>query len=121
MANNGEEQPVIVVSTDHMLQLGIELAGFKIREAIKLSHHQKFKSLYGCLAKSASVCFSDLQTKDLGDSKISKVDPIYFLAALYWMKGYGTEERAASACKISSCKTFRDHTLEYLKALQALK
>jgi hypothetical protein len=72
MAENQEER-VIRPSTKHMLQLGIKLSGKHLTRSVK-SNIRRFRDLYGPHPKAAVKCFVDLQTKDIGDAKIEKID-----------------------------------------------
>jgi DDE superfamily endonuclease len=117
MANN---QPVLLnVSPQHMMQLGLQLGGLKPTN--EKSNEERFRALYGIGAKTASEIFKDIQTEDIGDAKIQKADPTYFLTMLYWARGYGNSHRVCGACKINSRTTFQKHSWAYLSAVQALK
>lgn len=116
MANN---QQILVVNEHHMLQLGLEYGGYK--PTSDRTDASRFRKLYGIDPSGASRCFTDLQTTDIGEYKISKINPLNFLMTLFWIHGYGTETRVTGAFKLGSEKTCREHTWEYLSAIQALK
>jgi hypothetical protein len=116
MANN---QHVLVVNEHHMLQLGIEYGGFE--QTSDRTDACRFRKLYGIDPSGASKCFRDLQTTDIGEYKISKINPLNFLMTLYWVYGYGTETRVTGAFRLGSEKTCRQHVWVYLSAIQALK
>lgn len=112
------QQPVLVVNEHHMMQLGVEYGGF--RSTSVEADKKRFREMYGIDPNGASLIFRDLQTMDLGEAAIKKVDPFYFLMTLYWVHGYGTEARVCGTFHVNAKKTFRNHGWEYLAALQAL-
>jgi hypothetical protein len=113
------QQRVLRINEQHILQLGLEFAGAKMTQSDK-SNQRKFRDLYGPDPKAAAVCFVDLQTKDIGDARIKRIDPFYFFVALYWLRGYGTETRVSSAFRIACNETGRNHSWKYVAAIQAL-
>jgi hypothetical protein len=114
----GDNNEVIHVNSDHMLQLGIEFGGFKIVGAN--TNKKRFRQLYGVDSDVASKCFMDLQTKDIGEKRIQKINPYYFLMTIYWIYDYGTETTISGTFHIGAEKTFRKHGWKYLAAIQAL-
>jgi hypothetical protein len=114
-----QEHRVLRLTEQHMLQLGLEFAGKQLMRS-ENSNVRKFKDLYGPHPKSAAKCFIDLQTKEIGDARIEKIDPFYFLVTLYWLRGYGTDTRVSAAFGIQCSETKRDHCWKYTAAIHAL-
>lgn len=112
--------PVIVVTEQQMLKLGVETGGFKLTGR-NLTNLQRFRDLYGLYPKSAVVVFLDLQTYDSGQARIAKVSLFSFLMALSYARGYGIETRVMGAFGFSCATTFRNHVWTYLSAIQGLK
>jgi hypothetical protein len=109
-----------VVNEEQMLQLGLEIGGFGQGGSLQ-TDMRRFRDLYGGHPKATAAVFRDLQTIDMGDAKIVKISLQYFLMALYYLRGYGIENRVMVVFGLKCPKTFRHHIWTYLKAMQALK
>jgi len=102
-----------------MLQLGVNLAGFEYTDT--KANKTQFRDCYGMDALGVSNAFRDIQLEVVGDAKIDNPRPNYFLMALYWFRGYGTENRVAGVFKIKTTKTFRKYAIQYAEAIHGLK
>jgi hypothetical protein len=83
-------------SNKEFLFLGLELAGFPaytIGRNKKKMNRERFKdSFYARPHQTVENIFDDIQDEDLGESRISKPDPIYLLLALFYLKKYPTKQ-----------------------------
>ena len=105
------------------LFLGLDLAGFSSytiqRNATKMNL-ERFKDSFYASPQTSKNIFVDIQDEDLGESRISKPNPIYLLLALFYLKKYPTKH-ALAAFLDSTEKTGLDWAKRYVKAIQALK
>ena len=74
-------------SNQEFLFLGLELAGFTsytIQRNGKKMNRERFKDSFYASPQTAENIFTDIQDEDLGESRISKPDPMYLLLALLY-------------------------------------
>jgi hypothetical protein len=115
-----QRRTITIVSEKQMLQLGLETCGF-VRTTNETSDESRFQDLFGACPGAAVKLFKDLQTEDLGDAKIKKINLKNFFMTLYYARGYGIETRVMTVFNIKCPKNFRMHVWQYLAAIQALK
>ncbi len=101
-----------------MQVLGIQFAGFE--QVSQTTDKARFRGTYGIDSVACSKMFYDIQTANIGDSIVKKIEVVYFLLTLFWMHSYSTE--IALAAKFKLCeRTIRNKLWVYGKAIQALK
>ena len=86
-------------SSKEFLFLGLELAGFSgysIRCNEKKMNRERFKDSFYASPQTSENIFVDIQDEDLGESRISKPNPIYLLLALFYLKKYPTKHALAA-------------------------
>ncbi len=103
-------------SSKEFLFLGLELAGF----TGYTMNLPRFKDIFYASPQTAENIFVNIQDEDLGESRISKPDPIYLLLALFYLKKYPTKHDLAAFID-STEKTVLGWAKRYVKAIQALK
>jgi hypothetical protein len=114
---------VLRFSSNEFYFLGLELAGFTpytIRRNEKKMNLERFKDSFYASPQTVENMFADIQDEDLGESRISKPDPIYLLLGLFYLKKYPTKH-ALAAFLDSTEKTVLAWAKCYVKAIQALK
>jgi hypothetical protein len=109
----------VVLNEQQMLQFGLEIAGFRL--TTPKTDLRRFRDLYGGDPGVTASVFQDIQTLEIGEAKIKKVCLVYFLMALYYVRGYGVENRVMTVFGLKCTKLFRKHVWGYLTAIQALK
>jgi hypothetical protein len=110
-------------SSKEFLFLGLELAGFSsytIRRNEKKMNRERFKDSFYASPQTVENIFDDIQDEDLGESRISKPNPLYLLLGLFYLKKYPTKH-ALAAFLDSTEKTVLTWAKRYVKAIQALK
>lgn len=109
-------------SRAEFLYLGLELAGFSIRNVegnTASTNNLRFQDFFYACPKTVEDIFVDIQGPDLGESSISKPNPTYLLLALFHLKKYGTKYNLAALID-SSEKTALYQAKRYVQAIQAL-
>jgi hypothetical protein len=101
----------------------LELAGFSgctIRHNKKKMNRERFKDSFYASPQIVENIFDDIQDEDLGESRISKPNPLYLLLGLFYLKKYPTKH-ALAAFLDSTEKTVLTWAKGYVQAIQALK
>jgi hypothetical protein len=109
-----------IVTEEIMLETGLEILGFWPTNSPTLAR-RRFRDLYGGNPKSAAQIYNELQTVDIGNAKIEKINLRYYLMTRYFARGYEVENRVMSKFGIKCNKTFEKHIAAYFIAVQALK
>jgi hypothetical protein len=87
------------ISSKEFLFLGLELAGFSgytIRRNEKKMSRERFKDSFCASPRMVENIFDDIQDEDLGESRISKPNPLYLLLGLFYLKNYPTKHALAA-------------------------
>ncbi len=87
------------LTSKEFLFLGLDLAGFSnhtIRRNEKRMNLERFKDSFHTSPQTSEDIFADIQDEDLGESRISKPDPIYLLLALFYLKKHPTKHALAA-------------------------
>ena len=108
----------IRISEDHMLQLGLEFAGFS-NNACRKTTLVSFRACYGIDPSTSSNVFYDIQSPNI-NSRITKPNPLYFFMTLYWISGYATVQRLCGLFNVHH-QTLKKYVWIYLQSIQSLK
>ena len=108
----------ININEDHMLQLGLEFAGFS-NKVCRNTEIMNFRACYGIDPSTSSKVFYDIQSPHI-DSKITTPNPFYFFMTLYWISGYATVTRLCGLFNVHA-QTFNKYVWIYLQSMQSLK
>jgi hypothetical protein len=80
---------LIRLSEAQIKRTGLELAGWHLVEQQKVcnsTREARFIGHYGIGARTARAIFTDLQTADIVEAKIHRMDPLKLFITLYWMQ-----------------------------------
>ena len=109
------------MSPSRFLQFGLELMGYdlarqrRVRAAENLA---RFRRNYGVGPGAISAAFHQLQVTEIAEAKIDKPNAFYFLIANNWLLAYHKEKAGFFRTDVD---TLRQHILEYVDAISALK
>ena len=113
------EHRVVEVSTHAMLDLGIDILGFSKHAHDKMKN-ERFRASFGIDPIACNIIFRDLQTVVIGNARIEKIDPYFFLMTLFWLRNYMTNIVMAGDFHIDD-KTLSKWLWIYTYGIQALK
>lgn len=108
------------MNANDILSIGLKYFGSPDRNVCDATQRVQFRSLYGVGPETARDILQDIQTDVVGESKIVKVDVLWFLITLYWLKGYDTHQNIILTFHIGSRATFHRYVPRYLNAMQSL-
>jgi hypothetical protein len=106
-------------SSNRLLCLGLELAGFKPRRIQRTRYKKnlsRFRSAYGVGPETVKQILNDLSLHGTEDEP----DPVWLLIALNWMRMYNTEEFMEGVFDFDE-KTIQEHVWQYILAIRKLK
>jgi len=73
------------ISVPHMLELGLDYAGFpKERQRNEKKNLERFRGFYGASPETLCVIYHDIQKKAPKEHRIKKPNVKYFLMTFYW-------------------------------------
>ena len=110
-------------TSKEFLFFGLDLAGFSsyaIQCNEKKKNLERFKDIFYASPQTSEDIFADIQDEGLGESRVSKPDPIYLLLALFYLKKYPTKHALAALLDCTE-KSGLGWAKRYVKAIQALK
>lgn len=108
------------MNANDILLIGLKYFGILDRNVCDASQRMQFRTLYGVEPETARDILQDIQTDVVGESKIVKVDALWFLITLYWLKGYDSHQSIILTFHIGSRATFHKYIPLYLNAMQSL-
>ena len=100
---------------------GLEWAGWHpIKRVCNSTREAHFTGHYGIDACTARAIFMDLQTTDIVEAKIHRMDPLKFFITLYWMQTSSREQDMSAKFKVDEL-TARGYVWDYAARIRALK
>jgi hypothetical protein len=108
---------------DRLLDTGLKIAGYTGEQIAKVCNEtnlERFRTFYGTSPQPASMLWEDLKTVDTGEAKIEKLDVMYFLMTIYWMRTYQTLRAIATVFKIHR-ETVAIWVWKYVEAIKSLR
>jgi hypothetical protein len=115
-----------IFEVDEMLRIGLDWAGFDVsrQSTVNLDTNvRRFQSNFGSSPLVCSALWKDLVTTDIPEARIhpkTSATLDKYLLALYFLKGYPTEEKLAAHSKMCE-KVARKWAWLFACKIQALK
>jgi hypothetical protein len=114
---------LIQLSEAQIERTGLEWAGWHPVEQKRVcdsTREARFTGHYGIDARTARAIFMDLQTTDIVEAKIHRMDPLKLFITLYWMQTSSRERATSAKFKVDE-STARGYVWDYAGRIQALK